>query len=92
MRWILILLLIMLAALQYRLWIGQGSWADVTALERDLAELEVLNERLHKRNQVLEREIKDLKTGLSGVEERARSELGLIKEGETLYLIVEDDK
>lgn len=92
MRWILILLLIMLAALQYRLWIGQGSWADVAALERDLTELHVLNERLRKRNQVLEREIKDLKTGLSGVEERARSELGLIKKGETLYLIVEDDK
>lgn len=92
MRWILILLLFMLAALQYRLWIGQGSWADVTALERDLVEQQVLNERLRQRNKVLEREIRDLKTGLSGVEERARSELGLIKEGETLYLIVEDDK
>jgi cell division protein FtsB len=92
MRWILILLLFMLAALQYRLWIGPGSWADVTALERDLVEQQILNERLRKRNKVLEREIKDLKTGLSGVEERARSELGLIKEGETLYLIDEGDK
>lgn len=92
MRWILILLLIMLAGLQYRLWIAQGSWADVAALERDLEEQKILNARLNERNEVLEKEIRDLKTGLSGVEERARSELGLIKEGETFYLIVEDKK
>jgi cell division protein FtsB len=92
MRWILILLLIMLAGLQYRLWIGQGSWADVAALERDLVEQKSLNKRLNERNEVLEKEIRDLKTGLSGVEERARSELGLIKKDETFYLIVEDKK
>lgn len=92
MRWILILLFIMLAALQYRLWIAQGSWADVAALERDLAEQKVLNDHLRSRNGVLEKEIRDLKTGLSGVEERARSELGLIKKDETFYLIVEGDK
>jgi len=92
MRWILILLLIMLAGLQYRLWIAQGSWADVATLERDLEEQKILNARLNERNEVLEKEIRDLKTGLSGVEERARSELGLIKEGETFYLIVEDKK
>jgi len=92
MRWILILLLLLLAGLQYRLWIAQGSWAEVDALERDLAEQKVFNERLRSRNEILEKEIHDLKTGLSGIEERARSELGLIKEGETLYLIVEDEK
>jgi cell division protein FtsB len=92
MRWILILLFIMFAALQYRLWIAPGSWADVAALERDLAEQKQVNERLRNRNGVLEKEIRDLKTGLSGVEERARSELGLIKKDETFYLIVEDDK
>ncbi len=92
MRWILTLLLIMLAGLQYRLWIGQGSWAEIVALERDLVEQLAQNERLRDRNEVLEKEIKDLKIGLSGVEERARRDLGLIKKGETFYLMVEDDK
>jgi cell division protein FtsB len=91
MRWLLLLLLILLAGLQYRLWIGQGSWAEIVALERALEEQEVINERLRQRNKVLEIEVRALKNGTDSVEERARSELGLIKEDETFFLIIDKD-
>ncbi len=92
MRWILILLLLFLAGLQYRLWIGQGSWEQIVTLERDIEQRKLINERLRGRNKVLEHEVRDLKNGMDSVEERARSELGLIKKGETFYLIVDKEK
>lgn len=91
MRWILILLLFFLAGLQYRLWVGQGSWEQIVSLERDIEQRTLINERLRDRNKVLEHEVRDLKNGMDSVEERARSELGLIKKGETFYLIVDDE-
>jgi cell division protein FtsB len=87
MRWILILLLMFLAGLQYRLWIGAGSWEQITQLERNIEQQAGINQHLRDRNRVLENEVRDLKNGLESVEERARSELGLIKEGETFYLL-----
>ena len=92
MRWILILLLLFFAGLQYRLWFGQGSWEQITSLEREIEAQTLITERLRDRNKVLENEVRDLKVGLGSVEERARTELGLIKKGETFYLLVEDDK
>lgn len=92
MRWILILLLMCLAGLQYRLWVGPGSWANVASLKRELAEQATIIQNLQRRNSALEKEVHGLKNGLEGIEERARTELGLIKKDETFYLLVDEDK
>ena len=90
MRWILALLIVAFVGLQYRLWIGDGSWEQIVELEREIEVQREINERLENRNAILESEIRDLKNGLESVENRARTELGLIKKGETFFLI--DDK
>jgi cell division protein FtsB len=89
MRWLNILLLVLLTGLQYRLWIGPGSFAQVAALNRDIGEQVKHNERLLSRNQLLEGEVLSLKSGLDAVEERARNELGMLKRSETFYLVVD---
>lgn len=91
-NWLLLVLLGMLVWLQYRLWLGSGSWEEVTQLRREIAQQEQLNSELRERNERLSNEVRSLKTDLNKVEQRARSELGLIQEGETFYLIVEEDK
>jgi len=79
------LLLVLMLVLQYRLWVGQGSLAEVSALKRDMAEQKVDIERLKSRNQALRAEVDGLKRGLDAVEALARSELGMIRDGETFY-------
>ena len=91
MRWLNILLLLILLGLHYRLWIGAGSWADVAALERKIEQQADKNERLVARNQLLEGEVISLKSGLDAIEERARSDLGMIKHNETFYLVVDPE-
>ncbi len=92
MRWILFFIFCCLLGLQLRLWFGQGSWEQIVSLQREVEEQELVNQRLRDRNQVLENEVRELKSGLNSVEERARSDLGYIKEDETFYLMVEDKK
>jgi cell division protein FtsB len=82
-------LLLILLLLQFRLWVGDGSLAELRQLETQVEVQQLENEELRKRNDMLESEVLDLKNGLEAVEERARSELGMIKEGETFFLIVE---
>ena len=90
MRWLIWLLVVLLLLLQYRLWVGDGSLAEVWDLYQQVELQRDENERLSERNQALEAEVKDLKQGLEAIEERAREELGMIKDGETFYQIIED--
>ncbi|WP_297528979.1 cell division protein FtsB [Thiohalobacter sp.] len=90
MRWLIALLVALLIYLQYRLWVGDGSLAEVWRLRGAVAEQRAENARLQERNQALDAEVRDLKEGLEAVEERARSELGMIREGEVFYQIVEE--
>ncbi len=90
MRWLLWLLIVLLLLLQYRLWVGDGSLAEVWGLYRQVEAQREENQRLLERNQALEAEVSDLKQGLDAMEERAREELGMIKDGETFYQIIED--
>jgi len=83
-------LVVIVLMLQARLWFGEGSITDIWQLQDQIDEQQFENDRLEDRNQVLEAEVLDLKGGLESIEERARSELGMIKEGETFYLLVED--
>ncbi|SDJ62963.1 cell division protein FtsB [Pseudomonas indica] len=87
--WLFVVLVLVLAGLQYRLWVGDGSLAQVTELKRQIAEQKGENERLIERNRILEAEVLELKKGMETVEERARHELGMVKEGETLYQLAE---
>jgi len=75
--------------LQYQLWLGDDSVRALNLLEEELDAQRQINERLAARNEVLEIEVVDLKNGLEAVEERARSELGMIADDETFYLIVD---
>ncbi|MFT6430575.1 MAG: cell division protein FtsB [Halopseudomonas sp.] len=85
MKWLWPVALILLTGLQYRLWVGEGSLAQVTQLKQEISEQAQVNEQLLERNRVLSAEVKELKQGLETVEERARHELGMIREGETLF-------
>ena len=87
--WLFVVLILLLAGLQYRLWVGDGSLAQVTDLQRQIAEQQGENERLLERNRILEAEVLELKQGMETVEERARHELGMGKEGETLYQLAQ---
>lgn len=91
MKTVLALLLLVLVLLQVRLWAGPGSLADIARLENAITEQNEENAGLEARNSVLMEEVSDLRNGLDSIEERARNELGLIRQGETFYLIVEDD-
>ena len=89
MRWLLLILVLLLGVLQYRLWFAEGSFAEQHRLEKQVQEQTLINAELQARNAVLEREVLELQTGNKGVEQRAREQLGLIREGETFYQIVE---
>ncbi len=87
--WLFVVLLLLLGGLQYRLWVGEGSLAQVNSLNKQSADQQGENERLRERNRILEAEVLELKQGMETVEERARQELGMVKEGETLYQLIE---
>lgn len=80
----------LLLLLQYQLWLGHGGARDVWRLQQTVAAQRQQNELLHQRNDALEAEVTDLKSGLEAVEERARRELGMIRDGEVFYQIVEE--
>ncbi len=83
------LLLLILLVLQYRLWVGEGSLAEVHSLRNRIDQQKATLERLRQRNRALQAEVDDLKEGLEAIEERARSELGMIREGEVFYQVIE---
>jgi len=91
MKATMILLTVLLLLLQYRLWFSHDGLPAVLHLHRDVEIQRQDNETLKERNQVLTAEVQDLKSGLDAVEERARSELGMIKEGETFFQIIEEE-
>jgi cell division protein FtsB len=78
----------LLLALQYPLWIGKGSWMRVWELDRSLAQQRLANVKLKARNDAIDADVKDLKQGMEALEERARSELGMIKKDEVFYQVV----
>lgn len=91
-RVVIAVLLVILAGLQSRLWIGEGSFAHVNTLQAKVSRKVSENGIKVQRNRILRAEIIELKSGLESIEEKARSEFGLIKEGETFFLLVEDDR
>ena len=89
MKILLTSLAIIFLSLQLQLWLGEGSVRSLSLLESELDDQQAANADLQDRNRLLEIEVVDLKNGLEAVEERARSELGMIGDDEVFYLIIE---
>jgi cell division protein FtsB len=85
-------LLALLALIQYPLWFGKGSWLRVWEADAQLAQQREANGRLRARNAALDAEVRDLKQGLDAIEERARSELGMIKHDEIFFQFQDDTR
>jgi cell division protein FtsB len=89
MRALVLVLAGLLAAIQYPLWLGKGGWARVWEHERQVAAQKSKNEVLQARNVALDAEVRDLKQGLEAVEERARFELGMVRQDEVFFQLVD---
>ncbi|MEP6485240.1 MAG: cell division protein FtsB [Rudaea sp.] len=89
LRYAALILLALLIALEVKLWAGEGGMREVWLLQRRLSEQKDENQKLKQRNEALSAEVQDLKNGKTAIEERARSEQGLIKPGEVFYQVVE---
>ncbi len=90
-RGIVAILVMMLLGLQFRLIVGEGSIAHVNSLDEKVQRARTANAVSDRRNEVLRVEIRDLKSGHDYIEEKARVELGLIKKGETFFMLVEQN-
>jgi cell division protein FtsB len=88
MKYLLAGMVLLLVALQYRLWFAEGSLAERHRLQQQVQREEAVNSELRARNAVLEREVLDLQSGNDGLEQRAREQLGLVREGEVFYQVV----
>jgi cell division protein FtsB len=89
MKWLVLVLVVLLGFLQYRLWVGEGSLAQMAELKRAIENQQLESAHLRARNQALAAEIEALKNG-SSIEDRARRDMGMIRKDETFVLIVDD--
>ena len=88
MRWFIAVLAVVVLILQYRIWASPDGARELLRLDEAVAAQRAENQKLAERNQQLAAEVRDLKQGFAAVEERARSELGLIGPNETYYQVV----
>jgi cell division protein FtsB len=85
MRWLALVLVALIAALQYPMWLGKGGWLRVRELDRQVAAARETNDKLKARNDALDADVRDLKSGYEAIEERARGELGMIRRDEVFF-------
>ncbi len=90
MKALTLIFVILIALLQYPLWLGKGSWLRVWDLNRQIGEQQEKNNALKARNDTLDAEVRDLKSGRAAIEERARSELGMVKQDEVFYQVLDN--
>ena len=91
MKIIAFVLLVLLIWLQYKIWLQDGGIPEVIQLQQEVEEVKTEVQQLQERNSSLDAEVKDLKKGLDAIEERARSEMGMIKKGEVYYQVIEPE-
>lgn len=89
MRVLTLTLAALIVLIQYPLWLGKGSWFRVWEVDQQIRSQRETNRQLQARNNALEAEVRDLKVGLEAVEERARSELGMIRQDEIFFQVLE---
>ena len=90
MRLLALIFAALILALQYPMWLGKGGWLRVRELDRQVEAQKHVNAELKTRNTVLDAEVRDLKQGLGAIEERARSELGMIRHDEVFFQLPQD--
>lgn len=88
MKILISVLIALLIGLQYRLWVGDGSLSEVVQLSKELERQKEKLQLLEQRNSVLEAQVLDLQNGLDAFEEKARNDLGMIKQGETFIQLI----
>jgi cell division protein FtsB len=89
MKILIVILIALIAHLQYRLWFGDGSITEIRAYQQRLDDLTQQVEEKRLRNEALYAEVVDLRKGQEALEERARDELGMIKDNETFFQVIE---
>ncbi len=92
MQWLLLGLVLLVGLFQYQLWFGENGLREKNALESRIQEQVAENESLKARNQELATAVSGLKDGFEGIEERARHDLGMVREGETFYMTVDKER
>ena len=90
MRLLTLIFVVLIAALQDPLWLGKGSWLRVWDLSQQIDAQKAHNVTLKARNDAMDAEVRDLKQGYAAIEERARSELGMVKKDEVFYQVLEN--
>jgi cell division protein FtsB len=90
MRWLTVALLVFIGLIQYPLWLGKGGWLRVWEYDRQLEQQKEVTKGLEIRNAGLDAEVRDLKQGYDAIEERARFDLGMIKQDESFVQIPEN--
>ena len=88
MKTLIAILVLIFITLQYKLWFGDGSLSEVVQLSRELELQRARLQELEERNRILEAQVLDLQNGLDAFEEKARNDLGMIKEGETFIQLI----
>ena len=89
MKVLSLMLIALIALIQYPLWLGKGSWFRVWEVDQQIKTQRDKNAKLQTRNNILDAEVRDLKQGLEAIEERARSELGMIRQDEIFFQLLE---
>jgi cell division protein FtsB len=89
MKVLSVALVALIVLIQYPLWLGKGSWMRVWEVDQQIKSQRDKNAKLRTRNTVLDAEVRDLKQGFEAIEERARSELGMIKQDEVFFQVLE---
>jgi len=92
MKLLTLALVTLIALLQYPLWLGKGSWLRVWEVDQQLRAQHEINQKLQSRNAALDAEVRDLKQGLDAIEERARSELGMVRQDEMFFQILDSQR
>lgn len=90
MKLLALVLVGLIALIQYPLWVGKGSWLRVLEVDQQMQAQREVNQKLRARNAALDAEVRDLKQGLDAIEERARSELGMIRQDEIFFQLLDD--
>lgn len=91
MKALTLIFVVLIALLQYPLWLGKGSWLRVWDLSSQIEAQKEKNNALKLRNDTLNAEVRDLKSGRAAIEERARSELGMVKQDEVFYQVLQNE-
>ena len=91
MKKVIALLFVLLVLLQYNIWLSDGGIPEILQLENEVEVVQLQVDKLKERNQALDAEVQDLKKGMHAIEERARSELGMIGKDEVYYQVISDD-